>query len=115
MNLIEAISNLSDQSADKTEKLSYLVLKSKDINGGLGFEEEIREIWISKGSWEIRKYTEQTIQPDNGQTISKKKNVSESTISDERLLELITNGNLDIHEVSELLKNIIKTLNLPRL
>ncbi|MGR6904967.1 hypothetical protein [Lysinibacillus sp. BSL11] len=115
MNLIESVSEISKQYAEKVEKFSTFVLKDRDIHGGLNFEEEIREIWINNGMWKIREYTEQTIQPDYGQTISKKEDIHVRELSNESLISLMTDGTLTTHEVYQITGKIVKELNLSSL
>lgn len=115
MIFIKGLSALREYYQNENKRITYHVISDKDINGGKDFEEVIREVWISKGQWEIRQYTEATIQPDFGRTISRKRDEGSRIVSDEQLGMSYVNGELSILELDDIIKEIMKTIKVNRL
>lgn len=114
MKIKEAILKVSSNYTNEKEELSNFVLSDKNIHGGLNFEEKIRKIYITNGVWKIREYTEQTIQPEFGQIISKVTKTKETEMTNDQFLEFISKGDLEVYEMVNLINKIISVLNIPK-
>lgn len=69
-----------------------IIASSKDIDGGLNFEEEILYYSIHEGNWICKRVIENTIQPAYGKTITTDREKNIKAITDETLLEILNNN-----------------------
>ena len=76
------------------KNLFRIVIKDRDIDGGINFEEEVEYYMVGDNCWLCFHVIEKTIQPAFGQTITSERDKSTASISDEKLLEVL-NKNLD--------------------
>ena len=83
-------------------------LDSKDINGGLDFEETIAYCRIDKRGWVCGKVTETTIQPSFGPTITKERDRNEAPISDEELVKILESDNDKMNAFNKFVAQLIK-------
>lgn len=68
-----------------------IIANSKDIDGGLNFEEEILYYSIHEGNWICKHVIEKTIQPAYSETITTNREEDIKVITDETLLDILNN------------------------
>lgn len=91
---IERIKNLRRICAENYQLLDNkdlfsVVLKDRDVDGGINFEEEINYYTVGNDCWCCRFVIEKTVQPAFGPTITTERNEANHTITDEELLAIL--------------------------
>lgn len=66
-----------------------LTLSSKDIDGGLNFEEEINYYRIGNQCWQCEHVIEKTVQPAFGSTITSQREKSIHELTDDIMLRVL--------------------------
>lgn len=94
IDFIEKIRNICIKNINtiKEKTIFSIVLNSKDINGGLNFEERIAYYRVSDKGWVCKEVTEKTIQPAWGSTITTEHDINEYAIEDAILLDVLNNN-----------------------
>ncbi len=64
-------------------------ISSRDIHGGLNFEEEFERYCIDETGWFCDCVIEETIQPEYGQTITRLRHISKHYLSDNEFLDVL--------------------------
>ncbi|MDN7241193.1 hypothetical protein QWY14_05290 [Planococcus sp. N028] len=114
MEIKTALSLVREKAQPDNVMVSYFILKHKDIDGVLNFEEDVREISILEDSWILKEYTEHTTLSDEGATISKARlNERITSLHETELLELVSSGKIHVQEIQQIINKVVLDVGLP--
>lgn len=71
------------------QKVFEIIRDSKDVDGGLNFEEEIEQYKIGPDGWICESRIDKTIQPETGSTITRHRNERTYAVQDNNVLEIL--------------------------
>lgn len=74
----------------KRKFIMSICLSYKDINGGLGFKEEVMDIYVNNGFFEIKTYTEKIIRLESGENIVNESNIVKKVFNSSEFLNYIS-------------------------
>lgn len=78
------------ESAERnSQKVFEIIKKSKDVDGGLSFEEEIEQYKIGPEGWICESRIDKTIQPKTGPAITRRRNERTYEVHDNNVLEIL--------------------------
>lgn len=112
MNLTEAIKKISEKHENSNLEISRKVIYSRDIDGGLNFEDTTRSIVLNNRKWLMRTVVEKTVQPPTGTTITSTEDSSEREFDDVQFVKFLQENKLTVVELRNLLNVLIRELNI---
>ena len=71
------------------QKVFEIIRDSKDVDGGLNFEEEIEQYKIGPDGWICESRIDKTIQLETGSTITRHRNERTYAVQDNNVLEIL--------------------------
>lgn len=110
---IERIKNLRKLCSENYESISdktiiRILLNDRDIDGGMNFEEELEYYMVGDNGWLYIHVIEKTVQPAFGQTITTERDKFETSISDEKLLDVLNNNSYALNAFEEYERRIVE-------